>query len=181
MKFCPKCTSIVDDSVIECPACGSKIGERQYQVERHSMNWFSFLIKWSLFATAIWNVLQAISIMNSGTEEIYLIYGYQYDDYTLTFGIICIIYAAFAVFTRFMLSKYKKSGPYLLYGLITFPILSRIAEGIWTINMCQDIPAVYERVVSKVQVEVVGVLIWQSILLVCNCIYFTKRRELFKN
>ena len=181
MKFCPKCTSIVDDSAIECPACGSKIVERQYQVEGHSMNWFDFLIKWSLFATAIWNVLQAILIMNSGTEEIYLVYGYQYDDYTLTFGIIGIIYAVFAVFTRFMLSKYTKAGPYLLYGLIAFPIMSHIAEGIWVIDMCPEIPAVYEQVVLQVQVDVVGVLIWQSILLVCNCIYFTKRRALFTN
>ncbi len=48
MRFCPKCTSIVEDSMTNCPACGAEIVGKQYRIEEYSMNWFNFLIKWWL-------------------------------------------------------------------------------------------------------------------------------------
>ena len=138
------------------------------------MKWFKFTIYFQLFANALLNFVNACSSLMG------LSYGTYADDVYLTYpglhtldvimGILYLVLAIYALVTRFQLAGYKKTGPTLLYiflaaNLVLLLFYLVAASVITATNLVS--PSIISNIVTMV------------VLLVCDYIYFTKRKELF--
>lgn len=138
------------------------------------MKWFKFTIYFQLFANAVLNFFNAMSSfmgLSYGLEAdaVYFVYPGLHTLDMLT-GVLYLVLVIFAFITRFQLAKFKKHAPVMLYIflalnlvlLIFYLVSASIITGINLINP------------SNVSNAVVLL-----ILIVCDYIYFNKRKELF--
>lgn len=196
-KFCDKCgTKVVsEDGTVgvfdEPKESSSAFVQRNYeqvnsqsfetskQSNQFQMKWFKFLIYFGLFAGAVVNLGMAGNYMsgliyeqqipNVTAEMVYAQFG-GLKILDIIYGIILLGFAAFAIYTRFRLAKYKKDGPmclYIMYGGSTvISILYLIcASAVTGINMFTG--------------QGLGSLILSGVMIAVNYTYFNKRKELF--
>ena len=91
------------------------------------MKWHNFLIYFSLFASAVMNVLNAILMFSGNIWDMSAPAGYGDGFYELVYqvwpgiqsldmfyGVGCLVLAALSVVARFQLAGFKKSGPNIL-------------------------------------------------------------------
>lgn len=149
-------------------------------VQEMPMKWYKFLIYFSLFASAVLNVINGLGLL-TGT-----IYQGQADLVYATFeglkgldtfvGIFSLALAGFAVFVRFQLSGYKKLAPRLLLilyiGVIVFDLVYIIGMGTVLPDIAMDMidtSSFYSSMISS------------AVFAIVNYIYFKKRAHLFVN
>lgn len=188
---------------IECSNCGtqnslpeeivSADGQKLTyapSVENYPMKWFKFLIYFSLFAGCVLNLLNGLNALNGVQYEGYkaaiyeAIPGLQSAD--TFYGIALIAMAVYVLITRFVLAGYRKAGPgmylgYLAAGIVIVFIYSVMLSGIepTTIRIDTDIWSYIEYTYSFSWSQNIGNIIANIVMLICNAIYFNKRKELF--
>ncbi|MBP5191980.1 MAG: hypothetical protein J6Z74_01410 [Eubacterium sp.] len=148
------------------------------------MNWFKFIIYVQLFLTslgALYNAYQLLSgkIYDNDqgvtAEQIFRIFP-SLKTVGFVSGILFLVVAGGAIFTRFQLAGFKKNGPmfyFIVIGIIIF------ANFIYVIAAVSEVKKYGFPASSIVQPSIVGQIIGYVILVVCNIIYFNNRKKLF--
>lgn len=146
-----------------------------------SMKWFKFLIYFALFAGAVINLAYGITYISGDIYEIQtngqatsemvysLFSGLKAVD--VFYGVVMILIGGFSIFTRFLLSKYRKKGPLFLY------ILCGIGAGL---SLIYSIAVMSISGVNQVANGVVSVIV-SAVFIIFNIKYFGKRKNLFTN
>lgn len=143
------------------------------------MNWFKFLIYFSLFAGAVLNVISGLQLFTGAhyggvADYVYAVFdGLQAVDVLVGLGMIAL--AAFGIYTRFRLAGYRKNGPKMLtYTYLAGLILSLL----YLIAVHIVVPEIAGEVnfTSYIISAVTSV-----IMVFVNREYFRKRAALFVN
>ena len=187
MNFCNNCGSEIQDGELFCSKCGAPVQNTvAMPANKYPMKWFKFLIYFALFAGALINVVYGLNYVNgniyfvqsNGQVNAELIYGAHGSDLKtldMIYGLLLVAIAAFGIFTRFMLSKYKKIGPmcvYVLYGAgVVVSLLYNVGLTLVTVLEFSQI-----FTPSTIVSMVVSVL-----MVALNYTYFNKRKDLFVN
>lgn len=212
--FCTKCGAQMDDKHKFCPNCGSGVVESEEQNDifavsddpfekseskpvvsavptetpefgpRYPMNWFKFLIYFSLFAGAVLNVVNGINYISGGVyfvqtqgavtaDQVYEYYGMALKVVDVIMGIACLGVAGLMIVTRFKLAGFKTEAPSYVYfmcgALIAVDLVYSVIGGAITATMGETIASLIPTFAVKV------------VLLICNIKYFDRRKTLFKN
>lgn len=126
----------------------------------YGMKWYKFLIYFALFAGAVLNCVMGIMALSGKIYEAKL--------WAIIYGLALVGLAVFAIVTRFLLAKFKKSGPICLYVLyIISPILEITGPQI-----------LHENLTNTSDIASMGA---SMIMLIVNIVYFKKRKSLFIN
>ncbi len=200
MSFCSNCgKQIESENQRFCANCGAKVNETQVPVREQtmpvqpdpvplnpvvsrSMKWFKFLIYFALFLGALINFAYGFNyitgdiytVQSNGqvtAEMVYDVFGTDLKILDVIAGILMIAIAAFGIYTRIRLAKYKKNAPMCVYILYSagagFTLLYNIAllaiTGLNTLTAASNVISIIVSIV----------------LVVLNYVYFTKRKELF--
>ena len=159
-------------------------GIPQNPIVQHPMKWFKFLIYFALFLGAFINFVYGLNYITGGiyfsqtngqvsAEMVYSTYGAGLKTLDVIQGILMVAIAAFGIYTRFRLAKFKANGPlcvYILYGAgAALTLLYNVALLVVTgLNQLTTVSSITSLVVS------VGFIL-------LNYAYFTKRKDLFIN
>ena len=148
------------------------------------MNWFKFIIYVQLFLTslgALYNAYQLLSgkIYDNDqgvtAEQIFRLFP-SLKTVGIVSGLLFLVVAGGAIFTRFQLAGFKKNGPmfyFIVIGIIIF------ANFIYIIAAVSEVKKYGFPASAIVQPSIVGQIIGYIILVVCNIIYFNNRKKLF--
>ena len=153
-----------------------------YPVAQLGMKWYNFLIYFLLFFSACYNL--AYGIMNitgniyfistngqATSEIVYNFYGTGLKVVDVITGILMIVIAAFAVYTRFRLAKYKANAPICICILyISFGVL----------GLFYNIAALAITGINEFATAIPTVII-SVLLVIYNYNYFKKRKFMFVN
>lgn len=138
------------------------------------MKWFKFVIYFQLFFGAFVNLCNMVlylsgAIYGSDSGLVYAAFrGMRVLD--ILMGVICLALAAYSIFVRFQLAKFRRNAPALLYILLACNAGFNLFYGIGsTIIVGQNL----------ISATTVGNLIGTIILLALNVVYFNKRKSLF--
>lgn len=158
--------------------------------DNYSMKWFKFLIYFSLFAGCVLNFITGFQAL-TGTQYS----GYSADIYEAIpalqsadtfYGLALIVLAVYVLITRFVLAGYHRAGPamylfYLVACIMVVFIYSIMLSGIepTTIKISTGLWSYVEYTYSFSWTQTGGSILANIILLICNAIYFNKRKELF--
>lgn len=187
--FCPKCGKQIDYETKFCMDCGTELNSADSQQSQPpvlqqelKMGWFKFLIYFSLFASAVLNLISGISFLTGsrygGKEDAELVYETfeKLKTLDMIMGVLCIILGVLALITRFRLAKFRKDGPLTLAILY---IATSIVNIIYIISFVSIIPSfITEQMdfTSTITSIIVGI-----VMIFVNAIYFKKRKHLFVN
>lgn len=174
MKYCTKCGTFLNDQAI-CPNCG-EVNETN-PMEQFPMKWYKFLIYFALFAGAVINFINGVNYATGGiymqegltADQVYGFFGDELRIMDIVYGLAQIALAGFGIYTRFRLAEFKKNGPMCVY--ITYGAGTGVAL---LYALCVS------SVIGENALNIMGLLI-NLIVLVCNIVYFTKRKALFVN
>lgn len=163
----------------------------QYQAyqsaPQQGMKWFKFIIWFQLWVNMLSCFYYGYRMlcekaymdedMNNLTERVYGIFpNLQTSDKII--GICFVVCGLAAVFTRFMLSGYKKCGPFLYIGLLLTELVVSTIYVLIVISTLKDRGYSTDFIeIDDIYVEIVVDLV----LIVLNIIYFNKRKHLFVN
>lgn len=189
MGFCTKCGAQIDnDWQAVCDNCNGK-GTYQgvapttllNQEPTFSMKWYKFLIYFALFFAALLNLANGVNYITGGIYEVqtngdvnadmvYLVYE-ALKPVDVVFGLAMIGVAAFAIYTRMKLAKFKADGPNCLYILYA-------AGAILTLiyNIVAFIITGETEILSG---SMIGSFITSGVMIALNYVYFNKRKALF--
>ena len=145
------------------------------------MKWHKFLIYFSLWASAVMNVLNSFVMFTGahygGENEARMVYNFfdGLKSVDIIMGVLFIGIAIFAIVTRFSLAKYQSKGPKQLlavYGLnavltVAYPLLASAVTGMELSELMDS------STISSIVSSVVMILI--------NKTYYDKRAHLFVN
>ena len=184
--ICPKCGASIDDATQKCPVCGGEVMQLEYATEgqvlaeEHPMKWFKFLIYFSLFASAVLNVINAMSFLTGSMYGANAVLVYETFDglkvLDTIVGIASLGFAALAIYTRFRLSGYHRNGPTMVS--VTY-IATAIMNLTYMIGAYIVLPA---EVAQELNMSSTISSVCTAIFMVCvNRIYFKKRSYLFIN
>lgn len=178
-RFCENCGTSLDSTENNAPETTPEITDTP-AAPSYPMGWYKFLIYFSLFAGAVLNAFSAVSAITgmqyetaeTSAELVYLIFPSLKSVDTM-YGVALLALAAFAVFTRFALAKYKTFAPLCLYitygaGTAVSLIYSVAVSNIIKTSVFED-PAIIASIVTSI------------VMIVINVVYFNKRKELFTN
>ncbi len=193
MSFCKSCgTQIENENAQFCPKCGTAITQPQQQwtpdyatgtpTEQFKMKWYKWLIYFVLFAGALLNFVNGFNYITGGiyftqsdgkvtAEEVYSLLGEGLKTVDVAFGIALIAIAAFGIYTRFRLAKFKANGPMCLYILYGAGLVASLVYNIAAASFVEG------SFTSDIVTSIVGpaIVIW------VNYVYFNKRKSLFIN
>ncbi len=187
--YCYKCGAENENTAKFCRACGADLSTAQaphqpsipaQQDPALKMGWYKFLIYFSLFAGAVLNVFDAISLLTGGiyggeAELVYSVFdGLKSLDAFI--GITTLGLAGMCIYTRFRLSGFYKNGPMMLN--ITY-IASLAVNLIYIIGVSSIVPDILSDA-STVSSEVSS-MITAIVMIFANTVYFKKRSHLFVN
>lgn len=153
-------------------------------IVQHPMNWFKFLIYFALFFGAFINFVFGFNYITGGiyfaqsngqvtAAMVYAMYGDGLKVLDVIQGIFMIGIAAFGVYTRFRLAKYKANAPlclYILYGV-----------GIGVSLFYNVILLAVTGINQLVSVSSIVSIVSTVVFILLNYTYFTKRKDLFVN
>lgn len=188
---CPKCGEPMPIGTKFCAECGARMPQQPEPTMRPGiptepnptvpispqpmkMKWFKWLIWFLLWVGAVSNFASAIQFLGGlhYGEDATLVYAFFPSLHVLDMvvGVLELLLAAFQVYTRFMLAKFRRIGPTCL--LVTYcaaTVLSLfyvIAASILLGENCMD---------SSTWAALAG----NITMIFCNRTYFKKREHLF--
>ncbi|MBE7018285.1 MAG: hypothetical protein E7413_00190 [Ruminococcaceae bacterium] len=183
---CKKCGAEISFGQTVCSACGALVkndvpsqssGVPTY-ADDIPMNWYSFLIYFSLFASAISNLLTGYQLITGScyfdqADTMYkMVDGLKNLDTIV--GSLSIGIAILCIVTRFALSGYRKIGPVLL--ALTYGSVALLNLG-YMLSLDSILP---DYITKETDLSsFTSSAIASGVLLVCNIIYFRKRKHLF--
>lgn len=191
--FCKNCGTYLDEGTKFCVSCGASQQEtaQEYpqqaeypkepvgpQAPELGMKWFKFLIWFSLFFGALLNLGEGIMALTGGHYAmaggdpafIYDYYGNGLRACDMLYGIVIIVLAAFMVYTRFRLSRFRKNGPTCLYVVYA------------AVAACSLIYILLASAVvgeSLLDSSTVTSIVTSCIMIAVNVTYFNKRKHMF--
>ena len=147
----------------------------------YPMAWFKFLIYFMLFANAAINIFTAVTYLTgsvylgedmtmSDVEALYMFYPTA-KMIDVIYGVLLIALAAYAIFTRFQLSGFKRRGPFLF---ILMYVLNLVIGLLYSISIMFTLEASLLDFISLVPPIITSV-----VMIFVNVVYFRKREELF--
>lgn len=143
-----------------------------------SMGWFKFLIYFSLFASAVLNAINGFMLLtgatyDGGAELVYRMFdGLQGVDSLV--GILSLALAALAIFTRFQLAGYKKSGPMLLLAVYAG---NAVVNLVYVIGVSAILPELVRNAIDFTSFY--SGIVTSIAMIAINAAYFKKRAHLF--
>ncbi len=147
------------------------------------MNWFKFLIYFSLFAGAALNIINGILGLTGGqysgdADLVYAVFGgLQIVD--IIYGLFCVALGAFMIYVRFQLAGYRANGP--KYVLVVYAAAASISF-IYAIAVSVIISESYSGFdTSSIISSAIVNIITSVIMIVANKVYFDKRKFMFVN
>lgn len=200
--FCSNCGKELPDNIAYCTNCGVKLQNtnqanangrvpwtQQYnpvppaqpvQIQP-AMNWYKFLIYFSLFAGAVINLVSGIFSFVGGSymifgldpETVYSIYdGLKILD--IGYGIVYLAFIPFALYVRSALAGFKKDAPNMFY---IYNIAGVIVSASYTLfsSIVMDVD------ISQTIGQLIGSIGGNVLFIALNVIYFNKRKQLFVN
>lgn len=144
------------------------------------MKWFKFVIWFQLFANGILNIYNGYkysmgkqyNLTDYYVQKFYNTFdGLQTID--ITVGIMMMALGVYAIITRFFLAGFKKHGPFMYHLCLFFNILV-------TVIYC----ILIQTTVVGLQIDITKMITYAvttTTLLICNIVYFGKRKHLFIN
>ena len=159
-------------------------GSYVYRPER-PMNWFKFLIYFSLFAGAVLNAINGILMLTgaqygSDAADVYAMMPSLKTVDTL-FGLTSIATAALQIYTRFQLSGFKRNALTFLtacYGIVAALSLAYLLAASTIINDFANTFGVEGYALSASDFSSI---LSPIVFCVINYVYFKKRADLFVN
>ena len=147
----------------------------------YPMAWFKFLIYFMLFANAAINIFTAVTYLTgsvylgedmtmSDVEALYMFYPTA-KMIDVIYGVLLIALAAYAIFTRFQLSGFKRRGPFLF---ILMYVLNLVIGLLYSISIMFTFETGLLGFISFVPSIITSV-----VMIFVNVVYFRKREELF--
>ena len=147
----------------------------------YPMAWFKFLIYFMLFANAAINIFTAVTYLTgsvylgedmtmSDVEALYMFYPTA-KMIDVIYGVLLIALAAYAIFTRFQLSGFKRRGPFLFILMYVLNLVIGLLYGI-------SIMFTFETGLLGF-ISFVPSIITSVVMIFVNVVYFRKREELF--
>ena len=172
--FCPNCGFELQGDHSYCPNCGNPVQPKETS-PAWPMGWYKFLIYFSLFASAFFNLCTAIGYMTGLVyeESAELVYAAFPSLRTLDFlyAIALILFAAYCLYTRFRLADFKKNGPACLLAIY---VISAAIPLIYALAAASVLPEMGDVVSSAA-----GGLLPNVVLFLINRTYFKHRQHLF--
>lgn len=160
-------------------------------VSDQGMAWYKFIIWVQLWASAVVFVGAGITMLTGSHYRggASLVYDFIPSLHTvdILFGLSLLAFAAYCVYTRFALAKFRRSGPthYLwVYGLsIILPVIYLICVMLILNNAVSGLGSISisDLMGSDSMTELVVYVVFDIIMIVVNKIYFDKRKHLFVN
>ena len=146
------------------------------------MKWFKFLIYFQLFAASLVSLLTGVFLFigkiytGASAEEVELLYMYfpNLKIFNLCMGVVYVVLCILYLITRFMLSGYRKAGPAMLIAMYVGSFLISVLLVLITLQLVGG-------VVYEINVTTIASVVTSIIMIVCNIIYFKKRKHLFIN
>lgn len=147
----------------------------------YPMAWFKFLIYFMLFANAAINIFTAVTYLTgsvylgedmtmSDVEALYMFYPTA-KMIDVVYGVLLIALAAYAIFTRFQLSGFKRRGPFLFILMYVLNLVIGLLYGISIMFTLETGLLGFISFVPSIITSVVMIFV--------NVVYFRKREELF--
>lgn len=140
------------------------------------MKWFKFIIYVQLILSALGYWAEFLFYLSGAYygEDAELVYEVFPGMEPLDMGmaLLCLALGIFAIVVRFQLAKFKRTGPMLLHIFL--------AVGIG-IALAYQVAAIIITHQNLVTVGTVCTTIALVVMLVCNFIYFGRRKDLFVN
>lgn len=187
--FCTNCGTQLPEDASFCTSCGMRVPKPGAVPEappavpqgmppqpEFPMKWFKFVIYVQLFLAALSNLATAMlnftgTLYGSDSDLVYLAFG-GLRALDILMGVICLALAAYAIFVRFQLAKFKRNAPVLLHILFACNIGVSLFYGIGaTIIIGQNM----------FNVSTISNFLTTIVILVLNVVYFNKRTSLFIN
>ena len=160
---------------------GYNAAQNQYSFSNSlPMGWYNFLVKFALIAGAVINCIYGIlyltgkvyDMKQDGSSDLVYLFFKDLKTLDVIYGLALFALAAFGIFVRSELAKYKADGPKYLYALngsaAALIFLYALIAG-----------SIIEQ--SAFSAEVVGSIIGSVSMIVVNKVYFDKRAHLFVN
>ena len=140
------------------------------------MKWFHFVIYFQLFVSALvglWNGFQLLTgrIYGENTDRYIVIFWLEGCGYVLLVSATFAI-AIFALVTRFMLADFKKCGPAMYIGM-------QVAGLIISIAYIASVTSIVDGLTEYIASSTYGTMAVSIVMLICNIVYFKKRKHLF--
>ena len=181
--FCKKCGKPIGVDDKFCPHCGAPItdgaaGDDIFPPYTPPMNWYKFLVYFSLIAGAVVSFLGAgLSVLEIFIELNTYLTNIPMLAFNLMYIAVNLAFGFLALATRKALVQYKKKGPFMLYVCYGASALSEVAYAAYdcALNGFTEL-----AIASSVASAALGVLI-AAIMIVANYTYFKKRANLFEN
>ncbi len=187
--YCPKCGAYNDDLAMFCTQCGAALaqnaGDEPYQEQTPAapmpMGWYKFLIYFSLFASAVINVINGFTCLR-GThygdvaDLVYAMFG-GLKTVDLLMAVASFALAAFSIYVRFRLAQYRQDGPTMLTWLYVASIAVSI---LYIVGVAAVLPAeVRGEVVSSSVSSAAPSAVVAVVMIFVNRVYFKNRAHLF--
>ena len=193
--LCYKCGSTIADNSLVCPRCGAEMSVYARRTHESGadanpytslvpMNWYKFLIYFSIYASAITSFVSGImfltgyiySIQSGGNTNAYMIYvqfgkGLMLSD--MVYGALSVVYAVFGLVVRKRLASFKKNSPVLFYIWCAMGIIISAGYAI-AIGIFGGVP-------NSFGASFIPQIITEAVYIYINYIYFSKRKQFFVN
>ena len=121
----------------------------------------------------LWNGFQLLTgrIYGENTDRVYSYFSGLKGVDTII-GICYIAIAIFALVTRFMLADFKKCGPAMYIGM-------QVAGLIISIAYIASVTSIVDGLTEYIASSTYGTMAVSIVMLICNIVYFKKRKHLF--
>lgn len=140
------------------------------------LGWYKFLIYFALWLSAVlslWNGIKMLTGLVYGGDAA-LVYRYlpTLKIVDMAYGVLILLCAALAIYARFMLAQYRRSGPPCLYALY---IATNAADLLYVAATSLLLGE------STLNSQTSSSCVTSVIFLLINITYFQKRKHLFVN
>lgn len=210
--YCKNCGAQIPDAATFCPSCGTQNAVQQpsystpqqdysapqqnYYASQQNyyaqpaapvqpeqpMKWFKFLIYFSLFLSALLNLISGIQMLTGAQygDEAELVYAFfgSLKTIDVIMGIVLLAIVAFTIYVRFRLSGFKKDGPKLLTVLYIAVLAWGILYIILVMSQLSDLGVGVGDILTP---SVITNMLTSVVMVIVNKIYFDKRKHLFVN
>ena len=191
--FCPKCGKSVENGSQFCVNCGNALPaetpmQPQYQQPQYQqpiaqalpMKWYKFLIYVGLFAGALLNAGNGISLLTGAVYGANAELVYNYVDglkaVDMLVGLCLLAVAALSLFTRFRLSGYRKNALTMLNATYLSVAAVQVIYIIGAVVVCPSELSQYLDFSSTIASIAVSIS-----MIFYNTKYFKERAHLFVN
>ncbi len=142
------------------------------------MRWYKFLIYVALWFSAAVNILGALPYFTgtSQTEEVLAQFPIL-STIDLFYGVLTLGMGVLAIYTRFALANYKKTAPRLIVGLYAYGFVISLGYNAAVLAITSSVYAPVDFIITGMSVGTSAFI--NAAMVICNHIYFKKRKRYF--